>query len=578
MFHNKFIRFLVRKEKAVFLVLMLALFLASSASMYNKSVAGDERCYIGQGLYLFKTGNFKTDGFIYHAPLSYYINSIFLIPLNIKVDTWDKDSCWDIGNDIIFHSNYNHKLIVFLSRLPFIFIAIILGFYVFKWAKELYGTLAGLFSLTLYSFSQNIIANSTIVMTDFVSVAFMFIALYYFWKYIKHQKISSVIITGIFVGFSLLSKLSGIYIFPVLLLLSLSKNMKLLFARFTKIIIITLITFFIIFLGYGFKIGTVASAYPDHYDKRVHEVIDEKFKGSETLLNGFYVLYEKVPFPAPTYLAMIGDVAFSSIEGRNGYLLGEISKPGAKWWYYFIVVFVVKSTLGFLMLLALSFIFFSRCRKNLINEMFLIVPSIFIFVVFSLNQFSFDLRHILLIYPLMFVFVSKLVNLKIKNQKLYFVILFIPLTLHIVSSLLAFPNYSSYFNELVGKGNGYKVMLGPDADTGSELINLKKFMDKNGIKKIYFSYHGSVDPKKYGINYTYLPSTPFLFWGPEYKLYKKDYSDVFEDCSKKHGWIAISVTNLKGRFLNNHSCFRWLENEQPVAKIGNSIFVYNITK
>jgi len=577
MFHNKLVRILIRKEKIFFLVLMLALTLISSASMYNKSVAGDERCYIGLGLYLLKTGNLNIDGFIYHAPFSYYLNSMFLIPLNIKIDTWHKDSCWDIGNDIIFHSNYNHKLIVFLSRLPFVFIAVLLGFYVFKWAKELYGALAGLFSLALYSFSPNIIANSTFAMTDFASVAFMFIALYYFWRYIRHEKSMHVAAAGIFVGLSSLSKLSGIYIFPVLLLLSLSKNMKLLFTRFIKIIIIFLIASFVIFLGYGFKIGTVASAFPEHYNHRVHEIIDEKFRSEESARNLLYFLYERVPLPAPTYLAMMGDVAFSSVEGRNGYLFGEISKPGEKWIYYFIVAFVVKSTLGFLALLILSIIFFSRCRKSVIDEFFLIIPSIFIFIVFSLNQFSFDLRHILLVYPLMFVFVGKLLNLDIINRKVY-IVLSLTLSLHIISSLIIFPNYSAYFNEIMGPGNGYKILLGPNVDTGSELINLKKFMDKNEIESIYLSYHGTIDPQEYGINYRYLPSTHFLFWTPEYKKYKKDYGDVFEDCGRKSGWVAISVTNLKGRFLNNNRCFDWLEKEQPVAKIGYSIFVYNITK
>ena len=570
-------RFLVRNEKKIFLILILALVLTSSISMYNKSVAWDERCYIGQGMYLFKTGNFKTDGFIYHGALSYYLNSLFLIPLSIKTDAWGKQSCWDIGNDLVFHSNYSHKTIVFLSRIPFALIAVLLGFYVFRWAKELYGALAGLFSLAIYSFSPNIIANSTLAMTDFASVAFMFIALYYFWKYIRHQKNIHVIATGIFVGLSSLSKVSGLYIFPVLFILSFSKDIKLFFRRAIKIIVIALIASFIVFLGYGFETGTVASAYPEHYDKRVHDVIDEKLKNKETIRNGFYILYEKIPLPAPTYLAMIGDVAFSSVEGRNGYLFGEISKPGSKWWYYFIVVFFAKSTLGFLMLIILSLIYFKKCRSKLVDELFLIVPSAFILIVFSMNQFSFDLRHILLVYPLMFVFVGKLVNMKIKN-KMHYAMILLPLLMHIASSLLAFPDYSSYFNEVIGHGNGYMVMLGPDADTGSELISLKNYMDANGIKKIYFSYHGSVDPKEYGINYTYIPSTHFQFWVPEYKIYKKDYSDVSEDCSRKSGWIAVSVTNLKGRFLNNKSCFEWLEAQQPAAKIGNSIFVYSIQK
>ncbi|MBI2541525.1 glycosyltransferase family 39 protein [Candidatus Woesearchaeota archaeon] len=569
-------QFFSRNQKWIFLALILALVLTSSISMYNKSVAWDERCYIGHGLYLLKTGNFRTDGFIYHGALSYYLNSLFLIPLNIQTDAWVKKNCWDIGNDIVFHSNYNHKTIVFLSRLPFVLISVLLGFYVFRWAKDMYGALAGLFSLALYSFSPSIIANSTMAMTDFTAVAFMFIALYYFWKHVKHKKYRYIAAAGIFAGLSSLSKLSGIYIFPILLLLSISKDIKLFFKRIIKIVVIGVIAFFVIFSGYGFHIGTIASAYPDHYNIRVHEVINEKFKNNEAMRSIFYLLYEKTQLPAPTYLAMIGDVAFSSAEGRNGYLLGEVSKAGDKPLYHFIVVFFAKSTLGFLVLLVMSLVYFRKCRKELIDEMFLIVPPIFMFIVFSLNQFSFDLRHILITYPLMFVFTGKLVTLKRGNKKFLNSMLLLLLAMHIASSLLIFPNYSSYFNEVIGPENGYKVLLGPDSDTGSELINLKKFMDEKKIVSMQFSYHGSVDPKEYGINYTYLPSTHFQFWVPEYKSYKKEYSDVTEDCSKKSGWIAISATNLKGRFLNNRNCFKWLESRQPTARIGYSIFVYNI--
>ena len=573
---KKLFKFLNRHEKYIVTLILLTLLVVSANSIINKSVTWDERCYIGLGNYYLKTGNYNIDGFIYHGSLSYYLNSIFLVPLNLETDAWDKDRCWDISNDIIFNSDQDPKKIVFLSRLPFIFISLLLGFYVFKWAKELYGGAAGLFSLTLYAFSPGIIANSRFAMTDFPSITFMFIALYYFWRSIKNDKNKYMIYAGIFVGLSLLSQFSGIFIFPIIFLLSLTKNKTLLIKRIIRIIQIGVIASLIIFIGYSFSLGTISSSLPDHYNTRVNEIIDDNFQGS--LLKGVATFtYDKMIFPAPTYLAMVGDVIYSSVGGRKGYLLGQVTPNGEKPIYYFIVVFLVKSTLGFLILLLLSFIYFKNGKKSVIDELFLLVPAISTLIILSFNQFSFDLRHILLIYPLLFVFVGKLVNVKSKRQNLFYISIVLLLAFHVISSLSVYPNYVAYFNEIVSPDNGHEVLLGFNIDTGAELINLKIYMDENDIDSLYLSYHGGVNPKNYGIDFEYLPSTHFQYWVPEYLHFKKDFSDVQEDCSAKQGLIAISVSNLKGRYLNNVSCYSWLEDHEPIERIGYSIFIYNIT-
>ena len=99
----------------------------------NNSPFWDERCYIGTGKYVLDTGNMEYDAFAYHPPLSYYLNSIFLIPLDFDA-VYKGDSCWFNGNDMIFNSGYNPLLIIFLSRLPFIIISMVFSMLVLKFA------------------------------------------------------------------------------------------------------------------------------------------------------------------------------------------------------------------------------------------------------------------------------------------------------------------------------------------------------------------------------------------------------------------------------------------------------------
>jgi hypothetical protein len=148
----------------------------------------------------------------------------------------------------------------------------------------------------------------------------------------------------------------------------------------------------------------------------------------------------------------------------------------------------------------------------------------------------------------------------------------------LLSALFIYPYYVAYFNEFVHPKDGYKYLSGTNVDAGQDLIRLKGFMEKNLIGKINFSFHGGIDPKDYGIEYDSMPTTCFAPANKNYKPYAENCKENFtENCSKRKGIVAISVTNLQNRFLKNTSCFNWLHSYEPVSRLGYSIFVYNIT-
>jgi hypothetical protein len=141
----------------------------------------------------------------------------------------------------------------------------------------------------------------------------------------------------------------------------------------------------------------------------------------------------------------------------------------------------------------------------------------------------------------------------------------LPLLWYPVASATIWPDYLAYFNEFAGGADsGYRYLVDSNLDWGQDLKGLKRFMDDRGIDRVYLSYFGTDSPGRYGIQYDWLPS---------YELKNPDPSRTTIDL-KRQRYLAISVTNLQGVYMEPYTMFRWLDRYTPVAKIGHSIFVY----
>jgi len=83
-----------KKQKYLIIFFVLVILSLNVLSVYNKSLMWDEKCYIGSGKYLLKTGNFLNyNALSYHPPLSFYLNSVFLLPINFNEDAYKKTDC-----------------------------------------------------------------------------------------------------------------------------------------------------------------------------------------------------------------------------------------------------------------------------------------------------------------------------------------------------------------------------------------------------------------------------------------------------------------------------------------------------
>jgi len=199
--------------------------------------------------------------------------------------------------------------------------------------------------------------------------------------------------------------------------------------------------------------------------------------------------------------------------------------------------------------------------------LFLLAPVTVIFVVMSQSKINIGLRHILPVYPLLFVFASRVATIQFRQRWLTPLLLSLPLVATAFTSLKVAPHQLAYFNELIGgPPEGYRYLSDSNVDWGQDLKGVKEYMEQEGLEMIYLSYFGSASPSYYKIHYQNVPSPGR--WQRS--------SDVLPQGMRKE-ILAISVVNLQGVWFEEKDLYRWLYLRTPVAKIGYSIFVYDLT-
>ena len=541
-------------SKILIFVLLCCLAGLAILSMRQKSVTYDEGVYYGLGKYILQHRRWDTVFSVLHPPLSYYLHSIPLFILksaNLTNEARKKLVLRSRGMIPITEKlePLDYFPLLFQARIVIVLLSVLLGFYVFKWSKELYGQQAGLLALFLYSFSPNILAHSRLITADLVFTCFSFVGLYYFWLFVKEPTRKLLLWSGATLGLALLSKYPAILLFPIYLLIgiavlfskmeiksSLKVPLENLFAKkfglrrtytlIMLIIMIFVVSVLVLNLGYGFRETLTPFSwyhFKSHFFSRWQD-------------NRFFASFV-APLPSP-YLRGMDFQGVQSEQGQSSFLAGKHSTTG--WWYYYLFVFLIKTPIPFLIFLLFTLLFFKRIRHRLaVFECFLIIPILSFVVYFSFfSHLNIGLRYILPVFPLMHVFVSKVVRLKFKRQKIFVGTMIFLIGWYLISSLSIFPHYLAYFNEFIGgPRNGYKYLIDSNLDWGQDNKLMLEYVRK------------SKEPVK--IN----PEQP------------------------TKGKIAVHANRLQG--IQDYPAFpvsryEWLRKHEPVDNVGYSWLVYEV--
>jgi hypothetical protein len=102
-------------------------------------------------------------------------------------------------------------------------------------------------------------------------------------------------------------------------------------------------------------------------------------------------------------------------EGQLAFFFGEHSQQG--WWSYFMLAFLIKTPVGSLVLITASVVFYRAAGSLGRREgMLLLVPVSIIFLAGTQSKTNIGLRHILPVYPFLFVLASRLARVRFNRR------------------------------------------------------------------------------------------------------------------------------------------------------------------
>lgn len=615
--------------------ILIAFFTLSLVISYQESTTMDEKAHIPAGYSYVRYQDMRINP--EHPPMLKDLAGLPLLLLRPAPSMPQSDPLWEAGDNLdaakhpeglartwalaqwtfgdkILHQNGNDAdAITFWARFPITLVALLLGFFIYRWTKELGGTLAGLFALLLYTCDPNILGHSHYVTTDIGIAAFIFISFYYFVRFLRHPNGKNVILSGVFLALAELAKFSAVLLFPIFGLFTILaaltfqvtdkdathpwrvKLLKL-WEYLWKYAASVGIAFVVIWLLYfvntiqmpGSVIGEIARAqFPN--DKLVGRIAES----TVVWMSGVPALK-----PLAEYFLGLFQVFARVAGGNTYYFLGTVTNHATAW--YFPVVFLLKETLPMLFLIIAASLysfyragkkytldrtqslgtFLARGFQNKIAQTLSVFFILFYAYVSITGNLNIGFRHLFPILPFLFMLVAKTVFDVYKRhsddphtQKIIATVIGGFVFIIIAIPVLTYPSYLSYFN-VIGGGhlNGYHSVTDSNYDWGQDVKRLRDFVNTHNeechamtndpacaIDKIRVDYFGGSSPQYY------LGDT-YIGW--------------HSDNAPEAGWYAISVGFLQESIHKapepGKTDYRWLVGFTPVARAGDSIFIYHI--
>ena len=214
------------------------------------------------------------------------------------------------------------------TLLPF---AIALGLIVFRWSQKLYGDAGGLLSLVFFCFSPNLLAHAPLITPDLTLSCFAVLTAWRLWSLAKNPSRRNLLYAGLALGLMLLSKHTALLLLPIFFATDLAyraavgqinwRSGRSLWQALRHWPALLGIGFLLVWVAYGLEVGGFA------------------------LPSGKWLVLPAAPY--------FQGALFQYLQSRSAhsfFLMGMHSSTG--WWYYFLVVCLIKIPVAILILLA----------------------------------------------------------------------------------------------------------------------------------------------------------------------------------------------------------------------------------
>jgi len=488
-------------------------FLAGGAAL-RESVTFDEVAHIGAGVSYLQKLDLRLNE--EYPPLAKVIAAIPLILRGTRADythiSWTTSTKfmphaflgeWVFGEWLLTRWNDPVRTLAW-ARLPMLMLTLILGWVVFVYARKIGGDWGGLLSLAAYVSTPTFIVFGPLVLTDLAVTLFCLLTLWRFADLLQEPTRKNAALFGLCLAGALLAKFSS----------------GLLFFAFGA-------------FAWSTRFRTLPEQPPDKPELRAWRRLRWRWtlKGTALAAIVVYCVYFLLSLNQSTdalylvghsaawvpvrrllmspWLYLRGLLMFVVTSSRPTFLLGHGYSHGV--WFYYPVMLVLKSTLGFLGLLALALAMSLAGRRHLRR---LGIPralalhwrvlwvSLAVFTAACMAaRMSISIRHFTIPIVLLIVMLAPLPRV---IQGLHHEAPFWGRGVAALAALLAasslltvaraYPNYFPYFNALTGSHPVYWWGSDSNVDWNQALPEVRKFADQRGLKVLNLDPYGSNDP------------------------------------------------------------------------------------
>jgi len=534
-------RFRLLVAAAVILMVVLQI-----VSVRRESQTYDEGVHLASGYRYWLTRDFSMN--VEHPPLQKLLSAAMLLPLRPPMPTDEKllTDQSEYARAFLYSPARNADTLFLLGRLPTIAFSALLAIAIAIAARRFFSPAAALAAVWLLCLDPNILAHGRYITTDLSSALFFFLAVILWVSWCRTPSRPLAIWTAVALGLALGSKFSLVILLPLLPLLLLIHTVCERWAFRPWLVLAGIVAgaILIVAILYAPESWRVFRGRPIHVS-------------AETLFG--------VRLFPHSYWTGLRTVLDHNREGHPAFLLGKVSEAG--WWYYFPVVFAVKSSTA-LLLLTLSAAGIALWKLPRLRRdpratflwLALAAAPIVYFGVTLSSRLNLGVRHILPVYPFLYLLGAAALA-AVLSPKRFMIAAGLLIGVQASENAVIFPDYLGFFNTPAGGVTaGPRYLLDSNLDWGQDLKKLKEYVDRTATPVLCLEYFGSADPNYYGIRYEYLPRT----WDADER-------------ARANCIGAISVTVLNDVYMKPGS-YEWLRQKKPIGIVGSSIYLYDLRR
>lgn len=513
------------------LLLLLAYFLLVSTAV-RESPTVDEQSHLLRGVAFVQEG--ATQFLLGHPLLGGVLSALPLLTepaLRLPTDSaaW-VDGDWAVaGRIFLWEQNQNPQRLIFLGRLPVMWLTLLLGALLAAWGQAVARPWGGVLAASLILLNPNVLAHGRLITGDVPLTFFFLLTLYGFARHMRRPAGWWWVVAGVGLGLAAATKYNAVLLLPIL--------------------------------------GSWAAVAAWH-GRRWRPVRDVFAVGllAWVIITAVY-RFDLTPLPGGAFW----DDFWWQLRYQQGthgaYLFGRASTTG--WWYYFPVLFLFKTPLPHLALFGWGGWQAVRHSWRATTTWVWLGAAVLYFL-FSIGfALNIGYRYLIPVLPLLgLTAVAQLGRVRPRPALwggLWLAVLIAP--------LWWWPHYIPYFNLLGGTADQrWQLFSDSNIDWGQDLPALANWQTAaGGGRPLKLSYFGVAYPSAYGVQFEPLPT-----WAPGPEQIRPDWQ-LYNPRRPAPGLYAISVTNLHGVVLGAKSeAFAYFRTAEPIARLGGTIFVYDV--